>query len=207
MNAHHQTPPARQQRGKTRDLILKTARTLFNERGEANVTLAHIAEHLGISEGNVWYYFHSKRDMILTLFVELEARVERNLTGDLTKIDQMQQFEDILAQSFHDMWDYRFLYRDHVNWSMDQPALNERLAVLTQRGHCAVESLLERMVQLHLLHMKEGDRSQLATNVWIVTRYWLDHCQERAAHHQITQAEMSEGIAQVYALVQPYLLA
>ncbi len=207
MNAHHRTTPTRQQRGKTRDLILKTARTLFNEHGEAKVTQAHIAEHLGMSEGNVWYHFHSKRDMILALFIELETRVERNLSHDLTKIDQMHQFEDILAQSFRDMWDYRFLYRDHVNWSMDQPALNERLAALTQRGHRAVESLLERMVQLQLLHMRAGDLSQLATNIWIVTRYWLDHCQERVTHHQITQAEIREGIAQVYALIQPYLLA
>jgi AcrR family transcriptional regulator len=64
---------------KTRDRISRAALALFNERGEAHVSLAQIAGRLGISEGNLWYHFRTKRDLVAELFAELEARFDHTL--------------------------------------------------------------------------------------------------------------------------------
>src|SRR5260221_236669 len=65
---------------KTRERILRASLTLFNERGEGAVSLAQVAARLGISEGNLWYHFRAKRDLVAALSVELEARIEQNLS-------------------------------------------------------------------------------------------------------------------------------
>jgi len=95
---------------KTRDRILKAALTLFNERGEAHVSLAQIAGRLGISEGNLWYHFRTKRDLVAALFTELEERIDHDLSRDPTSFGtRLAAFADCARQRYRDMWEYRFL--------------------------------------------------------------------------------------------------
>lgn len=49
---------------KTRDRIIHSATELFNDQGERNITTNHIAAHLGISPGNLYYHFRNKEDII-----------------------------------------------------------------------------------------------------------------------------------------------
>ncbi|HUJ73199.1 MAG TPA: TetR/AcrR family transcriptional regulator, partial [bacterium] len=96
----------------TRDRILAASLELFNAWGEPHVSTALIASQLNISEGNLWYHFRTKRDLVVALFGQLEERVERNLSRQPAHggEDQLAVFTDYLRQGFRDIWDYRFLY-------------------------------------------------------------------------------------------------
>ena len=48
----------------TKQKILDTARTLFNESGYNSVSLRDIAKTVGISEGNLTYYFQKKENLM-----------------------------------------------------------------------------------------------------------------------------------------------
>ena len=191
---------------RTRERILAAALTLFNERGEVNVSLAQIAGRIGISEGNLWYHFRSKRDLIASLFAELEERIEQNLSrrpaegGD----DELAAFADYARQGFRDMWDYRFLYRDRFDPATES-ALAERLVALTSRGHRQSERILAVMVQRKLLRATPTEISELTANAWIISRYWLDYLQERHGLSRISEADIQAGVKQLFALYRPHL--
>lgn len=65
--------------------IMETARQLFNERGFDDVTTRDIAKQLGISQGNLTYYFPSKNDIMLSMVEGFLHDVETALSTSSIK--------------------------------------------------------------------------------------------------------------------------
>jgi AcrR family transcriptional regulator len=190
---------------KTRDKILRTSLALFNERGEANVSLAQIAGRLGISEGNLWYHFRAKRDLVASLFAAHEECIERNLSRPPAETgNQLADFADYVRQGFRDMWKYRFLYRHRFD-AAEEPELTARLVALTERGHRYTECILAEMVRRKLMHATPSEIAELAANAWIISRYWLDYLQECHGVEKISEADIQAGVKQLFSLYRPYL--
>jgi AcrR family transcriptional regulator len=97
---------------KTRERIIQESLALFNAQGERSVTTNHIAAHLGISPGNLYYHFRNKQAIIAELFALYESQVDTFLRRPegraLTVQDKTFYLEALLAA----MWHYRFLHRD-----------------------------------------------------------------------------------------------
>lgn len=190
---------------KTRDRILKAALTLFNERGLAHVSLAQIAGKLDISEGNLWYHFRTKRDLVSALFAELEERIERNLSREPASAgSDLADFGDYARQSFRDIWEYRFLYRNRFD-PEDERELAQRAAALAERAHRYTERILAEMVARKLFAASPQEITELAANAWIISRFWVDYLQERHGLMRITEADLQAGVKQLFALYRPYL--
>ena len=61
---------------KTREIILKAALEQFKEKGYGRATMRDIAKQAGVSVGNAYYYFQSKEEMILEVFVRSQKDAE-----------------------------------------------------------------------------------------------------------------------------------
>lgn len=61
---------------KTREVILKAALEQFREKGYGRTTMRDIAKQAGVSVGNAYYYFQSKEEMILEVFVRSQRDAE-----------------------------------------------------------------------------------------------------------------------------------
>jgi AcrR family transcriptional regulator len=190
---------------KTRDRISRAALALFNERGEAHVSLAQVAGRLGISEGNLWYHFRTKHDLVAELFAELEARFDHTLSRDPASFGPLlAEFADCARQRYRDMWDYRFLYRHRFDLEKEGE-LALRIAALIERAHRYTERALAAMVERQLLRASPQEITELAANAWIISRYWLDYLQERLSLARISEADLQAGVKQLFALYRPYL--
>jgi AcrR family transcriptional regulator len=191
---------------RTRDKILQTALALFNESGEAGASLAQIAAELDISEGNLWYHFRTKRDLIAALFDELEQTIEHHQSRQPADPCNIVTYSDYPRQCFRTMWAFRFLYRARFDPTKERELAERRLAV-TARIHHHIERLLGEMVRHKLLDATPSEISELAAANFIITRYWLDYLQERYGLVQISEADLQSGVRQISALYRPYLSA
>lgn len=61
---------------KTREIILEAALEQFREKGYSRATMRDIAKQAGVSVGNAYYYFQSKEEMILEVFVRSQRDAE-----------------------------------------------------------------------------------------------------------------------------------
>ena len=190
---------------KTRDRILRMALALFNERGETQVSLAQIADRLGISEGNLWYHFRSKGDLVAALFAQLEARIDDARAIRPEEVGpRLADFAERARQSYRDMWEYRFLYRHRFD-PREDGALARRIADLIARAHRHTEAMLAELVRRRLMQATASEISEVACNAWIIMRYWLDYLQERQGVAKIAEQDIQAGVGQLFALYRPYL--
>lgn len=90
-----------------REDILRTSTVLFNERGYGNVSLRDISGALGISVGNLNYYFAKKQDI-------LQAIMERNflLTAAQEDITTLAQLHEFLGRMLDSLSAHAFYFRD-----------------------------------------------------------------------------------------------
>jgi AcrR family transcriptional regulator len=100
-------PPRR-----TRERILSTALTLFNQFGEPSVAATSIAFEIGISPGNLYYHYPSKVRIVSDLFADYRREIETTLAAPEKRLPNAEDCWLFLHLVFEAIWKYRFVYRD-----------------------------------------------------------------------------------------------
>ena len=116
-------------KAETRELILKTARLLFWEKGVEKCTIREIAKEAGVSPASVIVHFKNKTALLeATLYEEIET----NLAKTLANLSTDQEFSGVLMYIVSRMlavYDknrdlYRILIRDTYYESLhDSPSI------------------------------------------------------------------------------------
>ncbi len=185
----------------TRAKILEACRTLFNERGPAEVTTAEIAQAVGISEGNLHYHFRRKQQIVVALFDAFETALEAVSRGDQLPAGD-GAYRQYLAEWFSLMWEWRCFYGASVYRLA--PTLTPRLMALTDRGQAKVRQALAELVADGRLVAEPEALDRLVVNAWIVATYWIDYLRTRQGVAVVTREHLAWGFAQVQALFMPY---
>jgi AcrR family transcriptional regulator len=193
---------AKEDRVGTRDKILEACRTLFNERGPAEVTTAEIAQAVGISEGNLHYHFRRKQQILVALFEQFEAELDRVGERRPGRGSRDEPYRQYLNGWFNLMWEWRCFYGASVYRLA--PALTPRLIALTDRGQAKVRRALLDMVGEGRLSGTPEEIDRLVVNAWIVATYWIDYLRTRQGVEGITRDHLRWGFAQVQALFTPH---
>jgi AcrR family transcriptional regulator len=116
----------------TRARILDTCLTLFNESGPSSMTTVEIARVAGINEGNLYYYFKKKEDILGALFDQYEAALSQVSKPPRIKRDDASAGVEYLNRWFNLMWEWRFFYRDVAVLKRMAPKLKARTLALAE---------------------------------------------------------------------------
>ncbi|MEL7108929.1 MAG: TetR/AcrR family transcriptional regulator [Pseudomonadota bacterium] len=191
---------------KTRDRILNTARDVFNAERFGNVTTADLAAACGIAEGNLWYHFKSKRDLLEALndvfLIEVEDRLAM-LPSDPETI--LTDYAEMLAALTSEIRRFRFLYRDQADYGEHTDRLLQRLPGIYRDTLAQFQAFLHGMVKAGHLDLAHDRLPVLATNCVIILRYHLEYLRERGADSDIGSGAVQSAIDQHLTLFDIHL--
>ena len=97
--------------GKTQDKIIKKAIDLFNQKGVGAVRVHDIANHVGISPGNLTYHFKTKKELMMAVFQEMRTGLAEKAEVNQTHVENAE-WGEVLRYYFHFQIKYRFFNRD-----------------------------------------------------------------------------------------------
>lgn len=194
---------------KTRDRIIMASLELFNEEGERSVTTNHIAAHMGISPGNLYYHFRNKGEIIYEIFRQYRTQVESTLKVDPEKPITVPEKLFFLEAVFDGLWHYRFFHRD-LEYLLDtDPRLREDYREFTFGCLRTVEQILTGLQRAGVLREhSDAERHGMALNVWLVVTNWMAFLKTAHAgegNQAITREQLQQGIYQVLTLELPYV--
>jgi AcrR family transcriptional regulator len=204
--------PEKKRPRRTPERILETSLALFNQFGEPHVTTADIADEMNISPGNLYYHFRNKDDIIGGLYDALEGEIAPLLAVPDRRAASVEDLWLLLHLLFERMREYRFFYRDLDEITSRNRKIASRFADLTRRGENTVIELFRGLVAAGEMHASEREIASLASNVTLVSTYWMSF-QRIGARHGGDEADgghaaisLDRAAYQVLALIAPYLL-
>nr|WP_314477239.1 TetR/AcrR family transcriptional regulator [uncultured Pseudomonas sp.] len=186
---------------KTRERIVQSSLELFNQSGERSVSTNHIAAHLGISPGNLYYHFPNKQAIIAVLFSQYEAHVDSFLRPPQGRPAAVQDKRFYLQALLAAMWNYRFLHRDLEHLLGSDPELAARCRRFSGRCMRQGKAIYRGFVEAGILAMNAAQRESLTINAWIVLTSWVRFLSTTRAHAaHLGEEAFKRGVYQVLDL-------
>lgn len=110
---------------KTRELIKKKGRELFNQRGVMFVTLRDVAAALEKSYGNITYHFATKEKMVTELYHDMVSELQHAASGMMESTPSLEKVLQAPAATFEVGLHYLFLQKDYVDILRNYPEIGK----------------------------------------------------------------------------------
>ena len=190
----------------TRERIVHSSLELFNQQGERSVSTNHIAAHMEISSGNLYYHFPNKQAIIAELFTEYATLVDSFLHLPKGRLLNVEDKRHYLMAILDSMWRYRFLHRDLEHLLEADAELAVRYRRFSQ--HCLIKamSIYSGFVDARILDMDKVQIESLTLNAWIILTSWvrfLSTTRENPTH--LNEDANRRGVYQVLMLELAYV--
>jgi AcrR family transcriptional regulator len=176
----------------TKDRIKVTAVEMFNEKGATNVSTVQLSDRLGISPGNLYYYFDNKEHLIRDLWTE----------DIITNIDMLFFREDFghsengILNFFMDysraIYKFRFYYAEVFVLLKNDPIMLDLYKVMDSWEETGIMNPLS-----------VAEKKILAGNLWITVQTWTNFV--ATMNDKYDEKTISNDIVvHAYALLAPH---
>lgn len=146
-------------RPNTKKRIVDTARIMFNEKSFGAVTTAALAERLAMTEGNLWYHFNSKRDLLKAVTELFLPVVEKRLSLRPSVEPVLESYAEMLVMFTQEIHDFQFLYRDQADYGEHTKLLLSKLPKIFDKTFEQFNVFHEEMTRQGLMR---DDKMQLS---------------------------------------------
>jgi AcrR family transcriptional regulator len=190
----------------TRDRIIETAISLFNDGGSKRVSTNHIAQAAGISPGNLYYHFRNKEDIIGAILERMyvEGKEEYGLIQEKRGPATLEGMEETFAMIQRFNWRFRFLKRELTALVMDDPKLGELFREVN-RSHL---EMIRRSVDIsieqgYISPMDSADRDLFVEQIWLVILFWLNYLE--LGGEEVNGDTLKRGVDILRHIISGYL--
>jgi len=159
---------------KTRDKILLTARLLFNEHGFGNVSLAKLAEELGIAKGNIWYHFNDKRALLAGINKQYSDYSIGRLQVRPDPENILQSYVKFITSVALEIREFRFMFRDLSEYGEHSEEFQDELPKIYELNFQQFASFYHEMKAIGALSIDDSDIHDLVHNVIVILRYNIE---------------------------------
>lgn len=189
----------------TYNRIIDVSLQLFNEVGERAISTNHIAQHLGISPGNLYYHFANKDEIIVQLFKRYASQLYDYLVQ--TRLpENMMELIQYIHGIYDILWKYRFLFSD-VNTLLVRSS--ELSGEHNQFTHEQIDPLLMKLLQQArqqgLIEVDDIGIDDLLVNMWLITKYWFDFNHSVSCQDVTPERAKNRGVYRTLSILRPYL--
>lgn len=197
----------------TRSRILEEARCFSNEVGFDRLTTRELAERCGLNEGNLYYYFKTKGQLISALFVlfdsEARALFQARPVGSrpATRVEMKAVIgysTGLLRKWCALSWRYRALMRDGNAVFRLAPDCQDAAMALNATLSTQVTMMIEDLRRMKALSIEDEAIPALVANIFIVSSYWLGYVVHQTGIADPDDTHLAWGFSQIMALVSPY---
>ena len=190
-------------RGTNRERILSASIELFNLSGVVAVTTNHIASHLGISPGNLYFHFGNKEEIIRELFDRMCHDVYAIWLGS-DQLDSKSTPTSLVERSYEVFWSYRFFHREMYHLRRKDPILARKWKqhlVKTVRLLTATYSVWVKNDVMK--QIKESGEMRMISDVVLITSSSFLQFYESPAR-PASRRSLRQGIEHILRFLMPY---
>jgi AcrR family transcriptional regulator len=188
---------------KTRDKIVYAALDLFNQYGVRAVTTNHIAMHLNISPGNLYYHFDNKQAIIREIFDLYTAE----LLGRFKPLDGQQEslvlLKYYLDSIFSLMWKYRFFYANLLDVLQSDEKLHTDYVHIQKQLQDNLRLIMHNFITMNLIAIEDTEVKSFITTLHLIVSGWLGYQASISPVKGITQSLIYDGMLQVISVFKP----
>ncbi|REL31165.1 TetR/AcrR family transcriptional regulator [Thalassotalea euphylliae] len=190
---------------KTWDKIIQASIELFNEHGERNVTTNHIAAHLGISPGNLYYHFRNKEDIILSIYEQYARNLILDtfplMSDDIEPLDAIILYMDAVFQA---MSKFRFFYANLPVLLAKNPSLREKYVEVQELISKRVSDMMISLRDAGMINFNDEELPDLVSILRLVNTFWLSFYQTQNMENEIDASVFYEGVLKILVILKPY---
>ncbi|EDP58257.1 TetR/AcrR family transcriptional regulator [Vibrio sp. AND4] len=188
---------------KTRDKIVYAALELFNQHGERNITTNHIADHIEISPGNLYYHFRNKQEIVREIFALYSAELLERFTPIQGSQESLTMLKSYLDSLFTLMWKYRFFYANLPEILSRDEQLHEQYMDVQEKLQANLIAIMQEFVSLELLNVDQEQLKSLVCTLHLIACSWLAYQLVMSPKTQITEQMVKQGMLQMLNVVKP----
>jgi AcrR family transcriptional regulator len=187
--------------------IVEGALELLNGPDGGAVTTNHIAAHLGMSPGNLYYHFRNREEIVRAMFPRIEAEGLAATALPAGPRLTAHEFGERHLQGVHTLWRYRFFFRDLNQLVARDTRLAEEYRDYQGRLRAQYRGIFELLIAQGSMRAPEpaDDLDRLVADSIVIWANWIPHLIALRPRPEITPRDVVEGALHSFLVVAPLL--
>ena len=150
---------------RTREAILDSAIEIFNEKRTSKVSTVQIADYMGISPGNLYYYFHNKEDIVRCIWHERIMKDLEETKNHPLELSKGQDIVTMLNVLIDHISNFYFFYSEISTLLHNDSLLQEEMDEVKKTNLQELYGFIKRISDDGLLELKDEEEMLLACDM------------------------------------------